>query len=267
MKTRIPSIEREGRCFSKRFPLVLALLPALLLLCGCAALGGGISQMQNGGEDTAPEETTANSGATAPETTAPAATSAGGAEVTRGEDGSVVVRAGDAEVTTGPGGAIARAGDVVAGPGQASGDGSEGAGPSEGGAAETATLRLAGDPGTAFSGACVAGGEPDVLEGETPARLDYDLNGGGLACDIEKQGPGTLRVALEAGDSNAVRETNADEATISFVYRDGSILASQSLGSASSSSVSSSSSSVSSDSSVQSQSSNSSINQSVSVTN
>ncbi len=247
---------------------VLALSIMLLFFSGCAAVGGGISQMQNDDEEPTNAERTENSeprttqtddGEATTEEDAATSVSAGDASVETGDDGSVVVRAGDAEVTTGPGGAVARAGDVVAEPGAGSPDASSGE------RSGAAILRLAGNPGTAFSGACVAGGEPRVLDGETPSRLDFDLDDSGLACDIEKSGDGNLRVVLTAGADEVVRETNAEGATISLVYRGGNIVASQSSNSVSSNSQSSSS--VSSSSSVQSQSSSSSTNQSVSVTN
>lgn len=252
----------EGKRSAKPIT-AFALSLMLLLFSGCAAVGGGISQMQNAEEEATNAEETTNEPRTTrtddgEATTGEAAATSVAADdavVTTG-DGSVVVRAGDAEVTTGPGGAVARAGDVVAEPDAGSPEANGG----EQSVAGRAILRLAGDPGTSFSGACVAGGEPDALEGETPARLDYDMNGAGLACDIEKRGPGNLRVVLTVGDNEVVRETNAEDATISLVYRGGNIVASQSSNSVSSSSVSS-------NSSVQSQSSNSSINQSVSVTN
>lgn len=273
----------------------LALSAAILLFSGCAALGGGVSQIQDDNEQT--ERTTANSEPTMAQADERAENSvanesdgepadttseAGGAEVATG-GGSVVVRAGDAEVTTGAGGAVARAGDVVAESGVGNG-GAKSSASSEGGSGGAADgdsdgvaeLRLAGDAGTAFSGDCVVGGEPTTLEGEVPARLDYDLAEGGLACEIGKQGSGLLRVVLIAGDSRVVRETNAEDARIELVYRNGNVIASTSSESGSSTSSSnsvSSSSQSSSSSSVQNQSSNSSssnsssINQSVSATN
>lgn len=200
---------------------------------------------------------------------------AGDAEATTGSGGSVVVRAGDAEVTTGAGGAVARAGDVVAAPGVAEGNGGADASGSTDAGNNEAELRLAGDAGTSFSGACVVGGEPTMLEGEVPARLDYELDDGGLACEIGKTGSGLLRVVLSVGESQVVRETNAEDAKIELVYRGGEIIASTSSSSQSSTSVSSSNSVVQQSSNVQSQSSDSSsrqsssssINQSVSATN
>lgn len=248
---------------------ILTLSVAILFLSGCAALGGGVSQTRGDNEQTSSEEPTASGEPTMPEADESTNDSGGGPDTVRAGDaevitegGSVVVRAGDAEVTTGAGGAVARAGDVVAESGVGNGGGS-----GDSTSPENAELRLAGEEGTSFSGVCVVGGEPTTLEGEVPARLDYELTGGGLACEIGKEGPGLLRVVLTAGDSEVVRETNAEDAKIEIVYQNGNIIASTASESGASSSVSSSSTSVSSSSSVQNQSSSSSINQSVSVTN
>ncbi len=255
--------------------LLAALGLMLLFFSGCAALEGGASQMQSENEEqTSSAEATMNGEpATAREGEGNGGSERGSQSVQAGDavvtvgDGSVVVRAGDAEVTTGGGSAVASAGGVAAESGAAYGNGANVESAADTGTAE---LRLAGDDGTSFSGDCVFGGESTTLEGEVPSRLDYDLNGSGLACDIEKQGSGNLRVVLTVGENQVVRETNAKDATISLDYRGGNVIASTS----SSQSSSSSSSVVQQSSSVRSQSSNSSnqqssssINQSVSVTN
>jgi hypothetical protein len=248
---------------------ILALSVAILLLSGCAALGGSISQTQNDGEETSSgERTPANDEPTMSRANKDTKSSGGSSETAGAEvrvgGGAVVVRSGDVEVTTGADGTVTRDGEVVAEPGGGPGDSGE------------ATLRLTGDEGTNFTGLCEVGGEKTNLDGELPARLDFDLDSEGLACEIGKEGPGLLRVALSAGDNEIIRETNAEDAKIELVYRDGNVVASTSSSSGSSSSSQSSTSSVSSSQSVvqqssqssntQSQSSSSS-SQSVSVTN
>lgn len=243
--------------FAPCFVLVAALGT---LLAGCAGEDSAsrASTGQTAGQTSvmAAEETMDES----PEDVA-SAVQAGDAEMRTG-GGSVVARAGDAEVTTGGGSAVARAGDVVAssgGAGANAGDANaNGASAGDQEDAERAVLRLEGDSGTEFSGVCVVGGDRRQLDGEVPEEFTYDLDGAKLACDIEKRGSGELRIVLAAGEDMVVRETNAENAEISLVYRDGSIVSSQSS--------SSSSSSQSSGSSIQQSSSSQSISSSSSVT-
>ncbi len=80
-------------------------------------------------------------------------------------------------------------------------------------------LRLEGDPKTGFAGLCSAGGQESVLSGSVPKRFSFDLNGGQLACRIEKRGGGRLRVVLVAGDSTrSVQQTNAPRGVINVSY-------------------------------------------------
>lgn len=180
------------------WPLAIFTLSTMLLLSGCAALGGGISQSQSG-EETENAEPTAptvrdDESAEATSRQSPARSETGASEDEATPGGNRANRAGDGE----------------------------------------AVLRLTGSSGTKFSGECEVGGERESIEGELPERFTFDLGDGGLACDIEKRGSGQMQVVFSAGNNNVVQTAGADNATISFVYEDGNVSVSQSSSSSSS---------------------------------
>ncbi len=91
------------------------------------------------------------------------------------------------------------------------------------------TLRIAGDKGTPFSGACSVGAKKHEIEGRAPRRFEYEPNGRKLACEIRTQDArgSELKVVLEDGDNRVVQrsEGGADTST-RLVYEDGSVASS-----------------------------------------
>jgi hypothetical protein len=72
-------------------------------------------------------------------------------------------------------------------------------------------LRLEGDPGTTFSGICVAGSKQGVLSGRIPKSYAFDPRGRKLSCRLEKRDPdrGDLKVILVVGNTTrAVQQTD-----------------------------------------------------------
>lgn len=190
------------RTSSRKAPakLIMAAM-AIAFLSGCAAVGGGASQMQNSGEASGGEPRTSEQ-TPSPET---GSTTAGGNAVDA-----------PGEPRTEP----EEAAPVQAAPGQA--------------APGQAVVSLTGTRGARFSGECRVGGETESIGGELPERLDFDLaDGGELACDIEKQDPGQMRMVFSTQSNNVVQTTGADNTTISLVYRDGSVSIFQSASSSS----------------------------------
>ena len=57
-----------------------------------------------------------------------------------------------------------------------------------GGEPRSVTLRLAGDEGTPFSGACSVGGREHEIGGRTPQSFEYEPNDRKLECEIRTQG-------------------------------------------------------------------------------
>jgi hypothetical protein len=117
----------------------------------------------------------------------------------------------------------------------------------KGGDSGSATLRLAGDKGTPFSGTCSVGEEEHDISGRVPQSFEYELNGRKLACEIRKQeAQGVeLKVLLKDGNTRSVQRSEGGEDTaIRLVYEDGSVSSSMSSSSSqmiSSTSISSSS--------------------------
>ena len=73
-------------------------------------------------------------------------------------------------------------------------------------------LRLEGDPGTTFSGICVAGSKQSVLSGRIPKSYAFDPRGRKLSCRLEKRDPGRgdLKVILVVGNTTrSVQQTDA----------------------------------------------------------
>ncbi len=111
----------------------------------------------------------------------------------------------------------------------------------KGGGSGNVTLRIAGEEGTPFSGACSIGGEEHDISGHVPRSFGYDLDNQKLECEIAKQGDesGELKVVLSSEDARSVQRVEGGDVTLRLTYANGSV----------SSSTTSSSSQVSSSSS------------------
>ena len=82
-------------------------------------------------------------------------------------------------------------------------------------------LRLEGDPGTTFSGICVAGSKQSVLSGRIPKSYAFDPRGRKLSCRLEKRDPGRgdLKVILVVGNTTrAVQQTDNRGNVINVSY-------------------------------------------------
>lgn len=171
----------------------------------------------------------------------------GPAEAGRG-DADAEVRAGDAVVN----GSDVR---IEGGPTVEDGEASVGDDPGEEEVREEAdsapasgevVMTMKGDEGVAFSGTCSVGGEERQIEGQVPEELTFALDGGKLECEIRKEGEGTLKLSLVAGDDRVTQSMSGDT-TMKLTYSgDGVSSSTTSTGSGSSSIVQSSSSSSSS---------------------
>ncbi len=224
---------RNAKFTSETLILLSATLALIVFAVGCA--GGTTSSAEPGNE--AADRTERQAGETDNEADqAEPGDSETSGEATIREDGQIV--AGD--VTVGSDGQVI-AGDVTVGPdGQVSGEGVESSGGEEpsGGAVSEATLEMAGDPGTAFSGTCVLGEEEMDVSGEVPASFTLPLDGQKLDCEIRKEGEGKLRMVLEAGNSRNVYQTTSSDATVKLTYSGNGVASfSSSSSSGSSSSV------------------------------
>lgn len=106
---------------------------------------------------------------------------------------------------------------------QVRGQPAEGADGGRGGS-ETVTLRIAGDDGTRFAGACSVGNDERDIGGRVPQSFEYDLQGGELACEIRAdRASGELRVVLRDENTRSVhRSVGGGESVIRFVYEEGS---------------------------------------------
>jgi len=155
------------------------------------------------------------------------------------ETDRAVARAGDAGARAG--GAVARADDAKAGAGDAEARAGittvvdNGRKDAQGGNLEKnngpqkVTLRITGDPGTGFTGACSVGGKKRSLNGRTPERYAFEPRGKKLECEVRKEGEGALEIIFADGESvRSVQRTNADESTVRFVYSNSGISSSTS---------------------------------------
>lgn len=81
---------------------------------------------------------------------------------------------------------------------------------------QSAVLELTGDEGAGFSGFCTVGDEKIEVEGAVPERLDLDLNGEALRCEIENTGGGSLQADLVVGNSQYTQQTTSQGSTLNF---------------------------------------------------
>lgn len=147
-------------------------------------------------------------------------------------EGDVVARAGDAEARAGQG-AVARAGDVVARAGAGAfaragdvearartGEDAQGTDADSEGSSRKVVLEIRGEHGTRFSGKCSIGGEERRFDGRVPESYHYELGGKKLECEIRKDGPGTLEVALASGNDvhSVQRQSGTGNSVIHLSY-------------------------------------------------
>ena len=178
-------------------------LPVLVAICilASAACGG---DGRAGGEADAPEaraETTR-------ERARPAEATAEGHG-----DGGITARSGDAED------AVARTGDAKARAGKAA---REGGGEAPEQDAAGLTLRVAGEPGTGFSGVCSVGQEERAIAGRVPERYAFEPGDAGLECEIRKEGGGGAMEVIVAGEGvRSVQRTATGEGAVRFALSGG----------------------------------------------
>lgn len=142
-----------------------------------------------------------------------------------GGDERSVVSARQAEVSAAAG-AKARSGGAMIPHRDAAGKtGSIGAGKGR----EVVTLRIAGESGTAFSGACSVGNRERPLDGQVPKRYVFEPRGKKVTCEVRKGNGGTLGVIFTNGAGvRAEQRTGAGESTTRFAYHNGSVSSSTS---------------------------------------
>lgn len=116
-------------------------------------------------------------------------------------------------------------------------NGESGAGPGE------VRVKIGGEPGTRFSGACVVGDEGKEVSGQVPGRFVYEPEGRKVECKIRKEGPdaGSLKFSVDAGGENSKQKIKATADNLEFSVSGGNDV---SYTTSSTSSSSSSSSSV-----------------------
>lgn len=218
--------------------MILILILALLVIAGC--------QRTDVEHAAAVEETKSKDApATASSADDEPAVTEEGAEARAGS-GAAVAKSGGAEARAGNG--KAKAGDVVAGDGKArAGDvvavddgaeerGDAGADPGE------VRVKIDGESGTRFSGACAVGDEGREVSGQIPGLFVYEPEGREVECEIRKEGKdaGSLKFSVDAGGENSKQKIRATADNLEFSVSGGSVsytTSSTSAGSSSSSSV------------------------------
>lgn len=122
------------------------------------------------------------------------------------EERRAVAQAGDGKAVAESGAAKASAEDGKARAGSAAADDSvtragDGETKGSGSPSGKAVLRITGDPGTRFSGACILGNEKSNVAGQVPKRFAYGLDGRKLECEIRKarSAGGLLQISAKAG--------------------------------------------------------------------
>ncbi len=147
---------------------------------------------------------------------------AGGA---RARAGGAAARADDAKAVAGD--AKARAGSTAI-VGNVRGD-AQGGNLEKSDGLQKVTLRITGEPGTRFSGACSVGDEKRSLSGRAPERYAFEPRGKKLECGVRKEGGGALEIILADGESvRSVQRTDAGESTVRLAYSNSGISSSTS---------------------------------------
>lgn len=200
--------------------MILILILALLVIAGC--------QRTDVEQAAAVEETKSKD--------APATASSEDDEPAVTEEGAEA-RAGNSEARAGDavaGNGKARAENVVAGNGGAEKD-DAGADPGE------VRVKIDGESGTRFSGACVVGDEGREVSGQVPGLFVYEPEGREVECEIRKEGKdaGSLKFSVDAGGENSKQKIRATADNLEFSVSGGSVSYTTSSTSSSSSSSSS----------------------------
>lgn len=90
------------------------------------------------------------------------------------------------------------------------------------------TLKVGGEPGTGFSGACAVGEGEKTIEGRVPERYVFEPGDAGLECEIRKEGGGALEVVVAGEGVRSVQRTGAGEGTVRFAFSGGGMSSSTS---------------------------------------
>ena len=82
------------------------------------------------------------------------------------------------------------------------------------------TLRIQGDKGARFSGACSLGEERREISGQAPESFEFDLKGRELSCEIDKQGSQSdeLEVVLSGENIHSVQRLGGPQGTLKMTY-------------------------------------------------
>lgn len=82
------------------------------------------------------------------------------------------------------------------------------------------TLRIQGDKGARFSGACSVGEERREISGQAPESFEFDLKGRELSCEIDKQGSQSdeLEVVLSGENVHAEQRLAGEQGTSKITY-------------------------------------------------
>ncbi len=82
------------------------------------------------------------------------------------------------------------------------------------------TLRIQGDKGARFSGACSVGEERREISGQAPESFEFDLKGRSLSCEIDKQGSQSdeLEVVLSGENVHAEQRLAGEQSTSKITY-------------------------------------------------
>lgn len=95
-----------------------------------------------------------------------------------------------------------------------------------GGERADVTLRVQGDGGARFSGACSVGDERREISGQAPESFEFDLKGRELSCEIDKHGSRSdeLEVVLSGENVHSVQRLGGAQGTLKMTYEeDGSL--------------------------------------------
>jgi acetyl esterase/lipase len=92
----------------------------------------------------------------------------------------------------------------------------------EGGPKEAA-LKIAGEPGTEFSGRCAVGDEKDELGGRVPQQISYRFLGEELECEVRQRSVGALEVVSESDGDRSTQRISSQGGTIKLTYSDDAI--------------------------------------------
>lgn len=89
-----------------------------------------------------------------------------------------------------------------------------------GGERADVTLRIRGDQGARFSGACSVGEERREISGQAPESFEFELKGRELSCEINKKGSRSdeLEVVLSGENVHAEQRLTGEQGTSKITY-------------------------------------------------